>query len=61
LGGLRNFVKIKLAEGVVSEPFLPSGDQGRKGGLGLGNRSLGTDHQRTKADFEIFVGVSLIF
>jgi hypothetical protein len=22
-----------LAEGVVSEPFLPSGDQGRKGGF----------------------------
>jgi hypothetical protein len=26
-------LKIKLAEGVVSEPFLPSGDQGRKGGF----------------------------
>jgi hypothetical protein len=27
-------IKIrKLAEGVVSEPLLPSGDQGRKGGF----------------------------
>lgn len=25
--------KIKMAEGVVSEPFLPSGDQGCKGGF----------------------------
>jgi hypothetical protein len=24
---------MKLAEGVVSEPLLPSGDQGRKGGF----------------------------
>jgi hypothetical protein len=26
-------IKIKLAEGVVSEPFLPPGDQGHKGGF----------------------------
>jgi hypothetical protein len=29
----KNFSKIGLAEGVVSAPFLPSGDQGRKGGF----------------------------
>jgi hypothetical protein len=25
--------KLNMAEGVVSEPFLPSGDQGHKGGF----------------------------
>jgi hypothetical protein len=28
-----NIVETILAEGVVSEPFLPSGDQGHKGGF----------------------------
>ena len=27
------FEDLKMAEGVVSEPFLPSGDQGHKGGF----------------------------
>jgi hypothetical protein len=27
--------KLKMAEGVVSEPFLPFGDQGRKGGFAI--------------------------
>jgi hypothetical protein len=31
-GAARTF-RIKLAEGVVSEPFLPSGDQDHKGGF----------------------------
>jgi hypothetical protein len=29
----RNVIWQKVAEGVSSEPFLPSGDQGRKGGF----------------------------